>query len=140
MYSMAPCAEVVKAARRMREQSNRRIFFLREYEVEIAPVLGGHGALTRPVGIIIQVVRNLGRPETRVVAIVNVPLHRLAKARRPACRIHFPTWRERERAARRDVRARRRLILKGDYILYGIDNALSLLVHCSYVFHFSTSG
>src|SRR5580704_12005238 len=113
MYSVAPGAEAAKAAKRRREQSNRRIFFLREHEVEIAPVLGGHGALTRPVGIIIQVIRNLGRPEAGIVAIVNVPLHGLAKARRPTCRIHFPTWRERERAARWDMRARWRLILKG---------------------------
>src|ERR1700683_2124973 len=64
-------------------------------QVQIAPILGGRGALARPIRIIVQMIGNLGGPETGDVAIVDIAFDWLAQPRGSSGRIHFPARRKR---------------------------------------------
>src|SRR5580704_7663081 len=80
------------------ETTRFREFFLRIYDIDVAPIVGGRCALVSPVGSIIQVVGNLRRPSATQVAIEQVALDGLAKTGCSAGRIHFPAGSEIERA------------------------------------------
>jgi len=55
-----------------------QVKMLRKYDVHVAPIFGRRGALAGPVGRVVEMVRNLGRPEAGCVAIVDVAFHGLA--------------------------------------------------------------
>src|SRR5215475_1557591 len=75
--SVAPGVAAQKSAAR---KTNLLVFIvdLWENQVEITPVFCSSGALARPVGIVVEMVRHLRGPEAGDVAIVDVALHRLA--------------------------------------------------------------
>src|SRR5215469_5140804 len=114
-----------------------------EYQIEIAPVFGSAGAFTAPVRRVVEMIRNLRRPIAGHVAIVDVALHRLAKPGRAARRVHFPSGREHQRTAHRDMRPRLWLAVVGVLQCYDvfvarsdeIVNAPGLLVYCSQMLH-----
>jgi len=55
---------------------------------------------------VIQLIRNLCRPEAPEVAIEQVALDRLTEACGPTGAVGFPPWREHQRATKRNVRLR----------------------------------
>src|SRR6202021_163577 len=77
-------------------------------DVYIAPVFGGRSAFAGPVGRIVQVVGNLGRPKARRIAIVDIAFHRLAQPGRAPGGVDFPTRGENDGAPHRNVWLRRR--------------------------------
>src|SRR5213592_4343959 len=102
-------------ARAANEMQNAtcRMFFMDasagEDQVELAPVLLRRRAFGRPVGRVIELVGYLRRPEAADMAVEDIALDRLAQARRAACRIGLPPWREDQRTAEREMRLRRLL-------------------------------
>src|SRR5258708_1580830 len=92
--------------------------FLREDQINLAPVFLRRGAFAGPVRRVIQLVGNLGRPEAAVVTIEEIALHWRAQARRAARGIRFPSRRKNERAAQWNVRSLPggRPLLQGDYV------------------------
>src|SRR5215472_13016093 len=77
-----------------------------EHQIDIAPVFGGAGALAGPVGIVVEVVRNLRGPEAAQIAVVEIALERRAQAGGASGGIDLPARRENQRAAQRDVGTR----------------------------------
>ena len=75
----------------------------REYDVHVAPIFGGRRAFAGPVGRIVEVVRNLGRPEASRVAIVDIAFHGLAQPGRTAGGVGFPAGREDDGASHRNM-------------------------------------
>src|SRR5262245_962802 len=100
-----------------------------EHQIDIAPVFGGAGALAGPVGIVVEVVRNLRGPETAQIAVVEIAFERRAQAGGTAHGIDLPAGREDQRAAQRNVRPRllRRLLLQGkDVTILGCQKLVDL--------------
>lgn len=84
----------------------------------IPPVLRSGGTLTGPGRIVIEVVRDLGWPETRDIAVINVTLHGLAEASSPARRIDLPARKEGKRTSAGYVR-----LLRGRHVRASCCNA-----------------
>src|SRR5262245_31388597 len=84
----------------------RRIFESWEHQVDFAPVLLCRGALSCPIGRVIQLIGHLRRPEASGMAVEQIAFHRMAQSRRAAVMIGFPTRRKDKSAAEWDVRAR----------------------------------
>src|SRR6185436_3502792 len=89
-----------------------------EHEIELAPVFLRRRALRRPARRVVQLIGHVRRPEAAQVAVEDVALDRLTETGGAAGRIGFPAWRERERASKRNVRLRRRLLQRDDVAFF----------------------
>src|ERR1700760_749232 len=76
---------------------------LRKYDVEGLPVFSCQSAFARPIRRVVQMVRNLGRPEAGDVAIVDVAFHRLAESCCATGGIDFPSRGEDDGASHGDM-------------------------------------
>src|SRR5215813_1926512 len=83
-------------------------------QVDLAPILGRGRALAGPIGIIVQMIRHLRRPEAADVTVVQVALDRLTQPGGPARRVDFPAGRKNQRTPHRVMRPllRRRALLE----------------------------
>jgi len=66
----------------------------------------------------IEVVRDLDRPEAAVVASEEIALDRLAESGRAPARVYLPAGRENERATQRDMRPLRSSAFECDDIVF----------------------
>src|SRR5580704_8250830 len=79
-----------------------------KYQIDLAPIFLRGGALGGPVRRVVQLIGNLRRPETALMAIEYVALHRSTQAGRAAVVIRLPPRRKDHRTAQRNMRLPRR--------------------------------
>src|SRR5258707_645019 len=104
-WSGAPPATIARTAAQTLMASLRIMRpRLRKDEIDLAPVLLGGGALGRPVGRVIQLIRHLRRPVAADVAVEQIALDRLTESGGAAGAVRFPSRREDQRAAHRKMR------------------------------------